>query len=253
MVTKLGTAAAVLALTAGATITGAAPAHATAHACLKSLDGPNFADSYGQTVLYPSHKAAFTDSYVSGSSCKGARASVAISRPNGTDFRNVNAWFEDDGEINHLLSAHPMGWKDTGTWVIRQVAVYKNNVLVVKRITGASQDSTVVRRGSTISGRPTGRLAPSPGSRYLWVTGTLKAYSSTGTLVSLPAGQPIEVYAYRAGVSKRIAREDHSTHPSGYYLIPVDIGNLHGYAITVVYPSPYQTIARSAVRLGITR
>jgi hypothetical protein len=243
---------AALALGAAATLTGAAPAHASANACLDSIDGPNFHDSYGQTVLYPSRLYVLTDSYVSGSACKGARASVGISRPDGGDFRNVNASFFDDGEINHLVSVHPMTWTTSGPWVIRQVAVHKNGVLVVKRY-GADADRTIVRRGSVLSGRPTGRLAPAPGSRYLWISGTLKAYSSYGTLVPLKAGQPIEVYASRAGVTRRIAREDSSTHASGYYLVPVDIGSLHGYAIRVVYPSPYQTIARSSVHLGITR
>jgi len=111
-----------------------------------------------------------------------------------------------------------------------------------------------VKRATTLSGRPTGTIYPGSEGR-IWVSGTLNAYSTIGTLVPLKFGQPIEIQARRPGIGnpyRTVVRENGSTQRQRLLPGAGERVRAARYSLRVRYRSPYQTIA-SFTYLGAVR
>lgn len=248
---RAGAAAAAIAL-AGMAVLGTAPsaqAATTPYPCLNSIEGPGFFDNYGSTVIWPYQPAIRTLSYVDGAKCAGAVASVGISKTDGSRFINVNARIGHDGEIHYMASTHPITLKDTGNWMIRQVAVKQNRITAVRSFTlDDDLRTTHVSRASVLRGGPKETIRPTDP-----ITGYLLAYASTGDLVPL-RGQTIVLQARTKGQPyKNILVERNSTHRNGYYLLTGNWAPYRGYEFRLYYPSPYETIAPAWTYLGYVR
>lgn len=220
--------------------------------------------------------------------CKGAVMTFGFSKADGTGYRNTfvrnaSGIYERKSHnlrwvAGSLVAGLPLAPTDTGEWKVRQVAVRQGGQLVVKPI---SDVSTQVRRASYLNGsshhwarlynqrlvaieKGRKRITVERGGEgftaivkgdLVGITGHLTTISNKGGLVGLK-GQPIVLQARKGGAKgswRTVLVEQKSTHANGYYLLQIKRAKLSGQELRLLYPSPYQSIAKSWQYLGKVR
>jgi hypothetical protein len=256
---RLAGIAGTAAIAAGGLVATATPAHAsTAQDCLNTLQRARFAIAGPEGVVIPPLGNPMTPFFhvLDDSRCSDIITSIGISRRDGSDFRNHLASIT---RYNGLVTAYwryPTGWKDAGTWVIRQIAVKKGDTLAVRGFDPATAASIQVRRASVLTGYsasdPRGVDLQINRGGYLALQGFLKAWGSDGRLHTLAAGQRILIQVREHGTTApyrtvRIA----TTSKFGYYSSLAYVGRGRPQDVRVVYLTPYQTIASDFTFVGV--
>ena len=233
---------------------------ATAQDCLNTLLRARFADPGPFDVVVPpfsNHMTAFFH-VRDDSRCDGIIASVAISRPDGSDFRNQNAAISRVEGIVTAYSDFTPGWRDAGTWVVRQIAVKKNGVLAARAFAPATAASVQVRRATTITawdglGGPTQRPVISPEGNLI-VAGYLKAWGTDGKQHVLAPGQRMVLQVRRAGTNDPYQTVATTvTSASGYYVLTAFYNSTLRKDVRVAYQTTYQTIASHVTYAGVVQ
>jgi hypothetical protein len=256
---RLAGIAGTAAIAAGGLVATAAPAHAsTAQDCLNTLQRARFAVAGPEGVVIPPLGTPMTAFFhvLDDSRCAGIIASIGISRRDGSGFQNhLASTTRYNGLVTAYWSFKP-GWKDAGTWVIRQIAVKKGNTLAARAFDPATAASIQVRRASVLTGYsasdPRGKELQINKGGYLAVQGFLKAYGSDGRLHTLAAGQRIQIQVRPHGttVPYRTARVT-TTSKFGYYGTLALVGRSGPLDVRVVYRTPYQTVASDFTFVGV--
>ena len=231
-------------------------AHASAaQDCLGTLQRANFAIAGREGVVIPpaGHLTPFFH-VRDDARCAGITASVAISRPDGSQVRNVNAKLS---RVEGLVTAYayiPVGWRDAGTWSIRQIAVKKNGITAVRGFNPATAAHQQVRRASVLIGRATDGLVVDWRTLRLRVNGTLKAYGTDGRLHPLAAGRKIVVQIRQHGTTQPYWTAVLGvTSASGAWSTIARLGDGPPQDVRVAFLTPYQTIASDFTYIGIAR
>lgn len=234
----------------------ASAAHAsTAQDCLGTLQRANFAVAGWQGVVIPpaGHLTPFFH-VRDDARCAGITASVAISRPDGSQVRNVNAKLS---RVNGLVTAYayiPVGWRDAGTWSIRQIAVKRNGITAVRGFNPATSARQQVRRASVLTGRATTGLVVDWRTLRLRVNGTLKAYGTDGRLHPLAAGRKVVVQIRQHGTTRPYWTAGTGvTSASGAWSAIARLGDGPPQDVRVAFLTPYQTIASDFTYIGVAR
>jgi 2-keto-3-deoxy-6-phosphogluconate aldolase len=243
----LAAVAAVAAVGAGTVATTPA-AEAAATDCLNKIAGPAI-DPQTHVVMSPLG-TVFAGTYIySGSVCSNVNVSIGISRTDTTGFRNQSAGrvkYEDNAYM--FSNAFAMGPGDAGQWMVRQIAVKDSAGRLAVRTFPASSVTTkyTLQRASILTPARTGTL---PAGQTA-LSGRLQAYTSTGGVAPLAAGQQvlIQVRPRGAAAYKTIATALTST--SGFYSRAVSLGGYRGADVRVAYLTPYQTIASDFAYVG---
>lgn len=223
----------------------ATPAAATPSQCLDQL-AKNVFFGLGQSgpepvVLSPTRRVTHVHAVNTSAACAGASVSIGISRPDGTDFRNVNA-VAGHPSASWFGATHAMRWTDTGLWAIRQLAVKKDGRLAVRGFRAdAAPDYAHVRRASILTGQVTRST-----DTTITVYGYLKAYSTSGTVAVLAPGRQVQIQVrphgtYQPYATIAVAR----TAQPGYWLGTGRLTAGRKYDLRVSWLTPYQTIASS--------
>jgi hypothetical protein len=239
---------------AGAIAAGAAaPAQAAGAAdCLDRLSRGGI-EMPTNVTLTPNARVPLTTSTILSATCSSVTAvSIAISRTDITDLRNAMATRDRwEADAYFYYRNAPMGPKDIGTWMIRQITVKDRSGLVLARsfTTQRSPNHFTVRRGTVISSRQHGTLARTS-SGWIKLSGDLKAYNSLGGLSPLAAGQRILVQARRPGSAQYVTVRNLGTASSGWFSGNVPLAGYNGADVRFAYITPYQTIASSFTYVG---
>jgi hypothetical protein len=241
------------------TTAGQATTNSTAQDCLNTFVQTRFAVAGPEGVTFPPFNQPMTPFFHLRDvpSCDGITASIAISRRDGSDVRNQVARIS---RVNGLITAFNYvqpWWKDAGTWAIRQIAVKKNGVTVVRGFDPATSPTIQVRRASIIHGRPLGgytRDLVTDQHGYLTIQGYLSAWGSDGKKHPLAAGQRVLIQVRERGTTKpyqtlAIA----TTSASGYYRKTAYFDYGRPQDLRVAYLTPYQTIASHFSWVGVAR